>query len=326
MLIYALLYILAPPMLLFIGKLLKQQLIQQVTRGHKRSNTALKNQQKEPLGRKIRQRLTFTLRDEHRSTKGVHNRLLFVIIFLIGLAVAILSSFVENIWVFLSSYLFYFTAIGFSYQTASEILTQREQVLTRMLDLKKSRMGLVGEGTIAENIKVIEWNKENIFPVQMYLYMPTNFDTLRQEDFLRYFNELFNSNGNWVSNRKDEKHKGFDFNAGIASIIATKPLPQRADWHERYVLSDEIAWSFFPLGLASENGVIMIDPETGEEQHVIGFDLQNNQAKLSASMGREIGSEIVAAPQSLVSGGTGSGKSVSLDTLVEVHKGTSDSV
>ena len=87
-------------------------------------------------------------------------------------------------------------------------------------------------------------------------------------------------------------------------------------WDEHYIINENIAWSFFPLGLGVEGGVLLENPETGEMEHVLGLDLNGNQVKLAKKKGLTIGNELVRSPQTLVGGQTGGGKALSLDTEI----------
>lgn len=330
MMIYILAYILVLPVVYFTIKLVKDQLKNQMfnQRGNKRSQTALVQKQKAPtLTSKLSSALSFSLKEDKRGLKGISNRVIILSVYILGSLVATLAYFIESYALLLiASFLFPIIAVIYSYSSTKAILKKRKETLERMAVLKGERMGNVSQvnkyspPNVNEEIRVLEWSDDYLFPMKMHLYMPTRFDKLRVGDFLTYFNELFNSYGNWVANTNDKENPGFDFNSGIASLAVTPKLPTRADWSDRFLNSDEFAWSFFPLGFSSENGVVSVNPTTGAKEHVIGFDLQNNQAKLSKKNGTPVGPEMVAAPQVLIAGATGGGKALALDTEIVVIK------
>lgn len=319
-LIFVLLYFAIPPLSLKIGKMMKDQAKYSIY-GRQRSRTAINQDAEAGFNARLAERKAFTKRDPR--TKPIPFKIMYLGMLIVG---AIASFFIGLFelkfkWAMLA-WLINFGSMAFSYITADEIVVERNKVLERMLSLKHSKMGLVSDSKsnpiLQEEIQVIEWHDDLVTPRKLYLYMPTTFDSLQVNGFLESFNLIFNSHGQWIANMEDETHRGFDFNAGVASLRVSPPLPQRADWHERYLLNEKVHWSFFPLAIGSENGIPIENEETGKIEHVLGFAVNSGQNKLSAKQGVIIGSEIVAAPQVLIAGGTGGGKALASDTEVIV--------
>ena len=154
--------------------------------------------------------------------------------------------------------------------------------------------------------------------------MPTDFDILSVDGFLESFNLVFGGNGQWIADVDDKQYSGFDFNAGVAAIKVSGKLPPMAMWSEMYLDKKDIHWSYFPLALGSENGVPIVNKETGETEHVLGFAVNSGQEKLSKKNGVQIGPEVTSSPQILIAGGTGGGKSLSSKTAVRVIKKESE--
>ena len=272
--------------------------------GRRRSATALRNQTaKEGLNRKASKRIKFTLNDPRK--KPVPFRIIFILIYVVGLAIAVLAG-VTSDWRFLIvSFLVAYGAFLFAIITANRIVSERDQVLKRILELKGSKMKFMNreKGSIptpASEFKVLEWSEDLLSPVKMHLYMPTDFDILEVDSFLQSFNLIFGSNGQWIADDSDELHGGFDFNAGVAAIKVSPPLPQMAMWHERYLNPKDVHWSYFPLALGAENGVPVYNDELEITEHVLGFAVNGGQEKLSKKNGVTIGSEITSAPQVLI--------------------------
>ena len=76
-----------------------------------------------------------------------------------------------------------------------------------------------------------------------------------------------------------------------------------ATWDKRYLEDPTIQWSFFPLGISSKGGVPLINPETGEEERIVGFDLTGDQRKYCDKNKLHVDSDITASPMTLIAGG-----------------------
>lgn len=57
-----------------------------------------------------------------------------------------------------------------------------------------------------------------------------------------------------------------------------------AKWDKHYLEDPIVQWSFIPLGLSSRGGLPIKNPETGEIEHVVGFDLDGTQKKYCDKM------------------------------------------
>ncbi len=319
--LFAILYLIIPPGIFILTKFLKDR-VKHTLFGRKRSATAIKAEAaKEGINQKIVKRIQFTTKDPR--TKPIPFKLIFLLIYVFGLIVAIMGGLMDNWQLLLISVFIAYFAMFFSIFTANKIVVKREQVLKRILELKGSKMRFVNRDkssvpTINTEFKVLQWSEDLINPKKMYLYMPTDFDILEVDSFMESFNLIFGGNGQWVSDDTDEKYKGFDFNAGVAAIRVSPKLPQIAMWHERYLDPKHIHWSYFPLALGSENGVPVPNHEEGTIERVLGFAVNSGQEKLSKKNGVSIGKEITSAPQILIAGGTGGGKSLHSQTKVRV--------
>lgn len=320
-LIFAVLYLAFPPGLLAGLKALKNY-IKDALFGRKRSRTAINAQnQKEGFNVKLSKRIKFTLKDPRN--KPAPFRLLFILIYISGFILAIIGGFTGKWGFLLLSFIVYYLSNVFAYISANKIVKERDTVLKRMLELKGSKMRFVNKDknatpNPATEFKVLEWGDDLVSPVKMHLYMPTDFDILEVDRFLESFNLIFGANGQWISDDTDKDYGGFDFNAGVAAIKVSAKLPQRADWHMRYLSDKDIHWSYFPLALGSENGVPIYNEEKDTTEHVLGFAVNSGQEKLSKKNGVIIGPEITSAPQILIAGGTGGGKSLHVKTPVKM--------
>lgn len=290
--------------------------------GRKRSATAIRNEaMKEGLNKKISKRIKFTFKDPRK--KPIPFRIIFLIIYTIGAVISFIGGLNGNWKLLLTSIVIAYVAFIFSIITANKIVTERDVVLKRMLELKGSKMRFTNrdKGYIpspATEFKVLEWSEDLTTPIKMYIYMPTDFDLMEVDGFLESFNLVFGGNGQWISDDTDKQYGGFDFNAGVAAIRVSTPLPQMAMWHERYLDPKDIHWSYFPLALGSENGVPLFNEDLQVTEHVLGFAVNGGQEKLSKKNGVTLGPEVTSSPQVLIAGGTGGGKSLKSSTPVHV--------
>lgn len=292
--------------------------------GRRRSATAIRNEaMKEGFNKKASKRIKFTLKDTRK--KPIPFRIIFLLIYTIGAVISFIGG-LNGDWRFLLAAIsIAYVALIFSIIAANKIVSERDVVLKRMLELKGSKMRFTNKdkGYIpspTSEFKILEWSEDLLTPVKMYVYMPTDFDILEVESFLESFNLVFGGNGQWISDDTDKQYGGFDFNAGVAAIRVSTPLPKMAMWHERYLDPKDIHWSYFPLALGSENGVPIFNEELKQTEHVLGFAVNGGQEKLSKKNGVNIGPEVTSSPQALIAGGTGGGKSLSSNTLVKVIK------
>lgn len=276
--------------------------------GRKRSTSAVRAQEvKESLSQKMTKRIKFTLSDPRKNP--LPNKKIFISIYLLGVALSIAGGFLGNWSILIASIIISYGAILFSVFTANKIVKEREKVMKRMLEVKGSKMRYANKEkgyipTPASEFRILQWDEDLITPIKMHIYLPTDFDQLSKDSFLESFNLIFGSNGQWIEDKEDEEYQGFNYVKGVASIRTTKKLPQRADWHERYLNKKDVHWSFFPLALGAENGVPVYNEELDIVEHVLGFAVNGGQEKLSKKNGVVLGSEVTSSPQVLIAGGT----------------------
>lgn len=304
-----------------LGKALKDYLVNYFF-GRRRSSTAVRSDStKEGINKKLSKRIKFTMRDTRK--KPVPFKLIFILTYLTGATLAFFGGLNENINFLLVALAISYVNFIFSVISANGIVKKRDAVLKRMLELKGNKMRFVNKDkgstpTPYSEFRVLEWSEDLKTPVKMHLFMPTEFDILQVDSFLESFNLNFGGNGQWISDDTDKQYGGFDFNAGVAAIKVSSPLPKMAMWHERYLNPKDVHWSFFPLALGSENGVPVFNDELNRTEHVLGFAVNGGQEKLSKKNEVVLGSEVTSSPQILIAGGTGGGKSLASDTKIKI--------
>lgn len=265
----------------------------------------------------------FELKGDKRPLSNklhIQRAFIFWLILLLGLILNIMS-YSGNNKLFMYSLPFSLMGIIYAYCISKKILEEQQNMLQRLYDTKNNAMGLVSKNTrdsipdYDSEFKVLSWSDDKIHFNKILLYIPTSFDELNTQLVIQKFNQNFGGDTAWVAD-VDSETKGWDFVRGMVILKRTPALPLLASWSEHYLLNDKIAWSFFPIGLGVEAGVSLVNPETKETEHVLGFDLQGLEGKLGKKKGFDVGPEIVAAPQVLIAGGTGGGKSLSEETIV----------
>lgn len=220
----------------------------------------------------------------------------------------------------LLSLVIYFAGIIYGYISADRLMKAREAIYKRMFSIAKTRLGQSAEYETNPQavINVTEW-ADYIKPQKVEFTIPETFSEDGIESFMKLFNQNFGKENAWVAADNEETgDSGWNFDKGIATIRAVPPLPRKAPWSAHYVLGDGVAWSFFPIALGVEHGLELPNPETGETENVLGFDLSGEQAKVAQQFGLKLAPAITTSPMCLIGGGTGGGKSLAVDTMVQV--------
>lgn len=202
----------------------------------------------------------------------------------------------------------------------SKELNEKDTLIVRMLEFKRSKMGLVERKsnllTYQQEFMILENDPDDGKPSKIRLFLPVNFDPIGADKFLSEFSIQFGRNRPFEIDKLDKDYPGWDTNTGVATIVLEKPLPTKASWEEWYITHPAVQWSFFPLGLGSKGGIPLTNPETGEEIHLIGYDVDGAQKSYCDKNGIPIGADIIASPHSLGAGVTGGGKSVSQNNII----------
>lgn len=264
-------------------------------------------------------------KDSKEKNSGIPNKAIVLSLFIGGYVLAIGSVLLSNILLLIVGILFHIITWFVTIALYKPIKNERNDFFERLYSLKRDNMGLTGDKPkdnaidYKKEFEILEWGTNHVTPKRIRIYIPTRFDSIGSESFLEKFNLFFAAGSTWAPDRSDPNDAGWNFPAGHVTLMRMKPLPKTAAWSEKYLLNDNIAWSFFPIALGSQNGVKLVDDD-GNEEFVLGFDVAGAQSKLAKKKGLQIGNELVAAPMVLIAGGTGGGKSLSLDTIVPTVK------
>lgn len=316
-------FLFAPPVFIGLVSTAKKLIIREFRR--KMRIKAPVVQAKPSFMKQSKEAILFLLKIDKRKTFNLDNKIIIMLIYSIGIVFTVFIILTGSILFYILAFLMPFITGAVAIQLYKPIYQARIKFYEKLLSYKSGKMKLVQKQNkdqatnYDEEFKIVEWEDNNIFPKKLIIYLPTSFSPLQTEGFLEEFQPLFGKGSNWVPDRSDPADPGWNFDEGRVTLVHTPPLPTKAMWSEHYLLNDSIAWSFFPLGLGSENGV-KLKNENGEEEFVIGFDLAGEQSKLGKKKGIQVGEEVIMAPQVLIAGGTGGGKALSSDTIIPTVK------
>lgn len=285
-------------------KLVTEKAIQKM--GNNRSAKSLPK----PIWHTWKERISFTMKDKRDMGAGkknadsgakLQNRQMFFLIWALGLAGVMIGAYIGMWQVYTISYFIFFFAMGFGISASKDLLQKREKMYRRMFEIAQSKLGVSGEHS--ENpqavIRVLEW-ADPLKPNKVQFDVPTTFAQEGEEGFLRQFNQVFGNETSWVAFDDVEKGTpGWNYEEGTATFRSVPPLPVMAPWSEHYVVNEKVAWSFFPIALGVENGLELENPNTGEMENVLGFDLSGEQAKYAKKFGMKMGGEITTSPMCL---------------------------
>lgn len=322
-----LVYIIALPIILRLIALLHYKLI---TKKKLESNKS--NKEVIILWNSWKEAISYTFKDKQNLQRKVKNkegkssyqdlklekRQMFFILWSVGLLLTIISALL-NMWnlVFIS-YIMFFVSIIFAVYSPKKVLAERKKLIEQMYKIASNRLSIPADIPLKEAVKVLEW-LDPLTPSKVQFYVPSTFAESGTRSFLEQFNQVFGQESAWVAFDNPENNEpGWNFKMERATFYSVPPLPKMAKFSEHYITDEKIAWSFFPIGLGVENGVEMVNPNTGEKEFIIGFDLFGEQLKMAEKYPDIKVATILgtAAPMALVAGGTGSGKALDSETLV----------
>lgn len=311
---FACVYLFGLPLVLwFLGKLHQQQVIDK-----KIAKKVNPKKIPEPLFPQWKERIKFTMKDSRpiKGEAGPKRSLLFILMWVAGLLLTVAAAFTETWILALVGVVLFFTAVGFASISAKPLIETRRNILNKMFEIATMK-SLVDSSvdSPSEVIQILKW-ENMIEPREVKFEIQSKFSDTGEEGFMVHFNQFFGTELTWVPSFDEETGAtGWDYKESVLTIRTVPPLPTMAKWSERYVLDDGISWSFFPLGLGVEGGVEIPNPETGETENVLGFDVAGKQSGMKKY---KCSKKIVTSPMALVAGATGGGKAEADNTLVTV--------
>lgn len=285
---------------------------------------------------KMSPKLSFTVHDKRaiREKKGedldvteepkkplLSRRVLFFLLILLSFAAPFGAFFAGQYLVgIIAPFVLFFSAIAYGLSSPVKIMEKRDKMYKSMYKIAQSTLGIEEElrGNVGQVVRVTKWAGDGLTPLRVDFAVPPTFNASGEKNFVELFNQNYGIRNAWVARSGQDGVPGWDYENNTVHMFSVPPIPNIAPWHERYVLSEGIAWSFFPCGLGAENGVELKNPETGKMEYVLGFDVSGLQADVGKEAGLAVSREIVTSPMALVAGGTGSGKALACDTPVRI--------
>lgn len=274
------------------------------------------------FGFELKDTRSFSLNPRKPGTGSLQNRHAVLIVWALGLVLMLAGAFTGKGGFIVASAVAYFVCVLMIASLPKKVLRERESRKQRMYDVMSRALGYSKENSMQNDLTVLEW-RDLVTPEKVQFTIPTSFSDSNEDGALKSFNQFFGRESAWVASFDKEKdERGWDYEKLRVIISSVPPLPQKAMWDEHYVINDDIAWSFFPLGIAVENGVELPNPNKGGEiENVVGFDVAGLQQdkKLKGSQ------KYVASPQALVGGATGGGKALDERTPILAIRSSSAS-
>lgn len=244
-------------------------------------------------------------------------RNIFAVVYFLGL-VATVVLFAESMYLYgvVTSFVFPITAGLYMFKATDRVYSEQERVVNRLADIARSALGSKEEN-VAQIAEVTEW-EDLVVPLAVKFYIPTVFRSEGEQNFMRLLNQNFGSVSTWVP---DEDKGGWDYDKGLGFFRVKPPLPTLAPWKEEYAIGPEIAESFFPVAVGVEGGIELTDSETGNTFNLLGYDVAGETKGKVKELGIKADESLLsAAPHVLVGGGTGGGKSLSLEERILVYR------
>lgn len=236
----------------------------------------------------------------------------------IGLIISIVAGFTGGFTMFLVSAIIYWITLSWTSSMAKGPMERRMTLMSKMAEIAAINMGHDKQRAIERPNEIVDVRKwaDPLQPVEIVIPIPSTFKSDAEGNFLLGWNQFFGTSYTWVTKGK----KGWDYENSRLRLWAVPPLPKKAPMMPHYILSQDIAPTFFAIAIGSENGVQLRNPETGKDENVLGFDVQGKQTEYPYKRkgGPEIGPEIVKSPQGMIGGSTGGGKALDKETRVRV--------
>lgn len=268
-----------------------------------------------PLKPMVKERLKFSRKDNRPGPLKLENRIAAIVIWVLGFGVILASVFFNIWWLGFIALFINFLSFGYRMITSKKIVDARNNVYKKMALIGSNFLGY--DSDVVQNptseISILSW-RDFVRPEEVIFQIPPTFGASREDAFLQQFNQIFGSVTAFVPKYDAENQIfGWDYENGKLTLKAVPPLPQKAPWSSHYVDNPAVAWSFFPIALGVSEGLELPNPETGETEYVLGFDVSGEQEKLAKQYGIKMSEKIVTAPMTLVAGGTGGGKALPID-------------
>jgi len=241
----------------------------------------------------------------------VQRRITLAVLLLIGVCCVLLGYNTSGADFWRAAFITYVILMIALLKSPKKIVQERENNKEAVTDfVVKFLMG------VRENVEVQfkQYDIDLMTPTRIQVNIPPLAKEEHLKGFLEQLTERFGKTRDWIKDTKTGN--GWDTSTHTLDVRMTPPIPSMALFHENYLFHEGISPSFFPLALSNNGGIEFPDPiNEGETVHLIGVDLDGDQEKYAEKAGL-IMEPIASAPHVLVTGKTGGGKAIDVNTLV----------
>lgn len=266
-----------------------------------------------PLRKQISRWRTFGFKESS-------NKIIIIVAYIISIIISPIVSLFNILFAILLLLVLPWIFVLINKKLVIKEITEKDTLITRMLEFKRANMGYVSKDVSIFNyqqeFEILEYDKEDKKPSKLRIYLPVTFDPINKDSFIGKLSIQFGRGRPFELDETDKDYPGWDPDKGVATLLLVEPLPTKAMWKASYITHPDVQWSFFPLGLGSRGGLPIKDLETGEEIHLIGYDVDGAQKDYCDKNNIPVGLDIIASPHSLGAGVTGGGKSVSQNNII----------
>lgn len=241
----------------------------------------------------------------------VQRRITLAVLLLIGMGCVLLGYNTGGVDFWRVAFALYVIVMIALLKSPKKIVQERENNKEAVTDfVVKFLMG------VRENVDVQfkQYDIDLITPTKIQVNIPPLAKEENLKGFLEQLTERFGKTRDWIKDTKTGN--GWDTSTHTLDVRMTPPIPSMALFHENYLFHEGISPSFFPLALSNDGGIEFPDPiNEGETVHLVGVDLDGDQPKYAEKAGL-IMEPIASAPHVLVTGKTGGGKAIDVNTPV----------
>lgn len=241
----------------------------------------------------------------------IQRRITLAALLLIGVGCALLGYNTGGADFWRAAFILYVIVTIALLKSPKKIVQERESNKEAVTDfVVKFLMG------VRENVDVQfrQYDIDLMTPTRIQVNIPPLAKEEHLKGFLEQLTERFGRTRDWIKDTKTGN--GWDTSTHTLDVRMTPPIPSMALFHENYLFHEGISPTFFPLALSNDGGIEFPDPiNEGETVHLIGVDLDGDQPKYAEAAGLVM-EPIASAPHVLVTGKTGGGKAIDVNTPV----------
>lgn len=151
------------------------------------------------------------------SKKGLI-KIIYVVSILIAPAISFFNLYAGILTLIIAPVLF----IAVNYLMINKELKERENLLSRMLEFKRAKMGFVNKDSDINSYQnefvILEWDPNDHKPSKIRIMLPVNFDPINATSFLGDFSIQFGRGRPFELDETDKEFPGWDTEIGRAHV------------------------------------------------------------------------------------------------------------